>query len=182
MVRGSQEIPKLAQSDKPSRFVLKAAAVVTSTAVLLTLAVFAVVVMHRSSTYPVDIGLPTRLLPGKPLPPDAHCEWYMASENNLYCVVTEEGLSAYISYDIRQQVIRTASLPIRDKVVGELILAWGEPSGFSGSGLSNQVNWGNRSVYVISTPFSPNTRAGYIFYSITPYTAEPWRGFINHIR
>ena len=182
MVQRRQEFPKHDESRTASGFVLRALAVVTSTAVLLAVAVFAAVATRRTTVYPLDIGLPDRLLPGKPLPSSAHCDWYMVNEHTLYCAVTEDGVSVYLSFDIDRQMIRSASLPVHDKVVGELILAWGEPTGVSKSGLSNQVYWGNRSIVLISTPFSPDTRVGFVFYSQTPYTAGPWRGFANRAR
>jgi hypothetical protein len=179
MVQRSQVIPKLDESSTASGFVLKAVVVVTMTATLLTVAVLAAVTMRRTDAHPLEIGIPDRLLPGNPLPSSARCDWYTVNEHMLYCTVTENGLSAYLSFDIDHQMIRSATLAVQDKVVGDLILAWGEPTGFAKSGLSNQVYWGNRSVYLLSTPFRPDTRVGYVFYSLSPYTAGPWRGFVN---
>jgi hypothetical protein len=173
----AQHVP--VQGNKQTTSTSKATIVVSSALLLLAVAAFAVIAVNRTELRPLGLELPSRVQPGKSLPADARCDWHMVMEHILYCNVVDSNVLVHFSYDIERQVILSSSMLANGKTVGDLLLAWGEPSGYTRSEMAVQVFWGARSVYLSSTPFKPGTRAGYITYTLEPDSARPWHGFTS---
>jgi hypothetical protein len=69
---------------------------------------------------------------------------------------------------------------VQDLTIGDLILAWGEPTGQTRYGYSADVYWGTRSAFVSSTPgFSPFSTVYFVTYRAELEQAGPWRGFVS---
>jgi hypothetical protein len=158
----------------------KLAAMVVMGTALLVAAVSGVIATNKQIPLrPDSVDLPERLRPGSPLPSGAHCDWQPTGDDMLYCNVYMEYGLAYLAYDIeRKQIIGTAA-SAGGKTIGDLILAWGIPTGFVKWSLSVQVYWGTRSAYIISNEFGPSSHASYISYTLEAQKTAPWKGFTN---
>src|SRR5438045_3048786 len=111
----------------PRHLALKGLAAVVSVALFTGLAIAGVLSMHRPALQQINLDLPTRVLPGSPLPEDAHCDWYMMTEQRMYCNITDDGALIHFSFDMRHNMIASVTLEAREITVGDLMLDWGEP-------------------------------------------------------
>jgi hypothetical protein len=179
----ADRIPDESQAALPARnqqrIALVGLAVVTSLTVVLGLVLFMVVRANRTAVHPIALDLPVRVLPGSLIPRDANCDWSMVTEYRLFCHVNNDGVPIHFNYDMRRGVVISVSVETGEITVGELILAWGEPTGYTKSGTAVQLYWGVRSVYLMSRVFTPSARAGYVFYTREPNRSQPWRGFVT---
>ncbi len=150
-----------------------------------TTAILAVVICGLTLTaraYPVDpVELPQHLLPGNPLPEDADCEpgsYYVGEWR--HCRVLANGIEVELTYDARlRQIVRTDS-QFSEQTLGQLILAWGPPTGISRRyRWPIRIQWGSRYVYVYTDQFGPRNSAYAVHYTMEPRAAFPWTGFIN---
>lgn len=126
-----------------------------------------------------------RFLPGGDLPAGTMCRQEYAEPDRLSCRAqsSPQGeVDIYFSYDLKEQVIdhTSVSLPGDGIAVGDLVLAWGDPTGMRQYSSDRQVFWGRRSVYLggpIYSPFSPVTFVSYDLRE--PEDVQPWKGFRN---
>jgi hypothetical protein len=155
------------------------------TAILLTALFFLAIIFSAigfaHSKAPPVAQLPPALMPGNPLPNDASCvTGPYPSGNNLYCYMMLDDTLVYFMFSSMQGTIERLSYSPRAGVLGDLILAWGTPSGMNRLTWAVEVHWGNRVVYVSDKPFGPESRIHYVAYNLMPDHAQPWRGFVNN--
>ncbi len=103
----------------------------------------------------------------------------MVTEPILYCNALDDGVIVHFSYDLQEREITSTVVAVQNVTIGQLILAWGIPTGYAKSVGAAEVYWGTRSVYLASLPFTPETQVGYIAYSLRPYVTACWHGFTN---
>src|SRR5689334_3663849 len=98
MVQQAREfsIPTTVQQS-PRHLALKGLAVAVSVALFIGLAIAGVLFTHRGALERMSLNLPVRVLPGSPIPEDAHCDWYMMTEHRMYCSVADNGVLIHFS-------------------------------------------------------------------------------------
>ncbi len=85
----------------------------------------------------------------------------------------------FVTFDVRDRLIARTTLLDPNKKVGELILAWGSPSGHQKLTLGNYVYWQGRYVYVAARDFGPQSNVSFIVFDNRPTNMDPWQGFVN---
>jgi hypothetical protein len=148
---------------------------------LVLAAVMAVVLAAAWREPPrLDTEVPAYYRPGQTMTRSRSCSWDRDSwETTVSC--TERGMSGlryFVSYSaVRGTIVRTAKWTAYDNIrLGDLIVAWGQPSSV-GSGF---LSWGNRSAHAVSrTGMSPFDKVYLISYTLDPVERDRWRGFIN---
>jgi hypothetical protein len=147
--------------------------------VLISTAVIVLAGQTPSPNINDTVDIPEKYHPGNTLPHDATCDWHPASEKTLYCYVEVNGAPIYMAYDMARNKILDVAATAHDATVGDLITAWGRPTGVIRWSVSVQVFWGTRSAYVMSGAFTPSSHASFISYSTDVRDVEPWQGFRN---
>ena len=163
------------QHKRIARIVILAASLCTALIIVVT----GVIVAPHREAIPKPIEPPTTLLPGNSLPDDSHCDYHPFMDSRIYCSTTQHGSTVYMSYDVARHEIMDTVIFTNHMTVGDLILVWGAPTGYTRSGAAVQVYWGNRSAYVFVGTFSPQSRTSFVTYSLEPHEAVAWHGFIN---
>jgi hypothetical protein len=127
-------------------------------------------VAARGGLQPIQVELPARLMPGQPVPTDARCDWehYWGSEYR-YC----QSGAAYLT--VKQGTIDRVTFDVH-VAVGDLILAWGQPTGAEIYSYSTYVYWGTRQAWVWGQ-FGPSARVWFVTFSAKPDQVGPWQGF-----
>lgn len=148
--------------------------------VVITVLLTGIIAASGKEALPMPVEPPAVLLPGNSLPDNAHCDYHPFMESRIYCSTVKDGLTLYLSYDMARHEIMDTVLLTNHMTVGELILTWGRPTGYTKSGASVQVYWGNRAAYVFSGPFTPSSRASFVTYSLDSHPVSDWHGFINN--
>ena len=157
--------------------------------------VFSVVGLARIGAAPAIIELPQNLLPGKVPPSDARCggddTCYPPVDSHCYESGDAGGgcvSSAAIQYndqkialliDIASRTIALTSISAPGYSMGDLILAWGTPTGFSQFDRDIDVYWGARSTHLVTCLFRPESRVDVITFYRNPAFATPWHGFVR---
>jgi hypothetical protein len=158
------------------RSVLNITAVTT-----ITLAAFITSIMLSTRrALPAVAELPSQYMPGSALPLTARCRWNGYGQGDI--VPCQDRLSrstVYIAYDVERKIIIRALVSASGQSVGEMILAWGRPTGIRRYSRSAEVQWGIRSIFVSTYPFEPNNRSSFIFYDLQPDSATTWTGFAS---
>ena len=131
-----------------------------------------------SNGIPTEIYTPPQMvLPGNPLPRFAGedaCDKF--APVNMICGEID-GRKIYWSYESEtQKIVRTIILAA-EYTIGELILAWGIPTGFDRYGTSIFVSWEARSAHLMTDFFHPYSRVRFIQYDLEPPQRSVWRGF-----
>jgi hypothetical protein len=134
------------------------------------------------SAAPIEVENPTLFAIGQAVPSDATCIAVGASLQpgavpTSICTVKREDRTIIlnaISQHISSIIIETPQYRI-----GELITAWGIPSGFSRSGANIIVNWQDRSAYLTTCNFAPTSAVSHIEFHQMPPKGGAWRGFID---
>ena len=120
---------------------------------------------------------PEMVLPGHPLPRFAggkSCDKF--APVNMICGEVE-GRKIYWYYELATRRIVRTGISANEYVIGDLILAWGTPSGFDQFGSSIYVSWGTRSALITGRLLYPDSRIRFIEYDLDPPKRSPWRGF-----
>jgi hypothetical protein len=120
---------------------------------------------------------PEMVLPGHPLPRFAGkdaCDKF--APVNMICGELD-GRKIYWSYELATRRIVRTGISANEYVIGDLILAWGTPSGFDQFGSSIYVSWGTRSALLTGRLLYPDSRIRFIEYDLDPPKRSPWRGF-----
>jgi hypothetical protein len=147
---------------------------------ILFLAISGAVLASRA-TLPAITQLPANILPGNPLPREAKCNWPPnRSAGVMYCHVSLGQNRVYITYDPMREMIIRSSVEIDRETIGDLLAAWGTPTGLKRSRWSVQVQWGSRYVYAYGRPFVPENPIFFVFYGLEQDVNAPWTGFANH--
>jgi hypothetical protein len=122
--------------------------------------------------------IPENLLPGNLLPRPCMCSWPSGIPHDVgYCAVYVHGRKIYLGYETDRRRIVNVSYAGQGKPVGDLLLAWGMPTGIRRYSWSVEVYWGNRSAYVSNKPFGPKSKTLFIMYTSDRPKTEPWHGF-----
>lgn len=153
--------------------------IVTLIAVFLTL-VIALCLEMAANTKPSSkvIEPPPELLPGKQqFPQAANCE--ALHDGRFSCDVDVNGTDIALTYNaITYRILYTfTSRP--DQTLGDLMLAWGTPSGFARSGDATLVFWNTRAAYLTPRSFRPESLVKYVRYGDAEVPPLPWRGFVS---
>jgi len=158
------------------------------TIVALTVVILSLVVAARMPA-PYRIILPPQsFLPGSPFPEDASCPHRRCCTTTplstwnfrVVCPIDHEGTSLYVTYDdIRQKIVQTA-ISAQDYTIGELISAWGTPTGIAQYGRAIDVYWGTRYAALFTCSFEPNSPVKFIIYDLEQHWATVWRGFASN--
>jgi hypothetical protein len=153
---------------------------VTLTFVCLITSIASTIATARTGVVPLHIDLPHGYLPGSPLPllpRDAECS--QISSFYVSCHVQLIGEEVYLTYELGTKMVVHTAIRVREYTAGDLIVAWGIPTGITQSGSLTYLNWGNRSASVYTSSFGPGSRVKSIIYSFAQQQALPWRGFTN---
>ena len=144
----------------------------------LALCVVGTVSVARAGRHFSIFTLQERLLPGHPLPADTTCREPVTKNQSCTSYrVSVGGKEIYLAIDQSGQKIADTVYSAHEYTIGELILAWGLPSGFTQYGSAVQVYWDRRFAYLITCSFQPDSHVELISYSLTSSQAPPWRGF-----
>jgi hypothetical protein len=145
------------------------------TLILVGTGVIAIAKVRNPSARVNDPSL--RLLPGSPRPMNATCN--ALHDGRFRCYVHHKGKEVYLAYDGASQMIIGAVISANEYTIGDLIISWGTPTGFTQDGRAIEVSWGTRSVYLHTCSFQPTSHVGYIEYGLESKQLPPWRGFIR---
>jgi hypothetical protein len=134
----------------------------------------------RTAVQPIKVEPASRFMPGQPRPKDSFCDWHHAWGDFQYCnehPSTDTGLT--FAFDRRRKTITYSSTYGFGLSIGELMLGWGQPSGYRSTGWAVQVYWGSRSAYLVSQKFEPQARVIFIAYELEPKESVSWKGFVT---
>jgi hypothetical protein len=142
----------------------------------------AVIAASRTLPAPLPIELPTRYMPGSPLPRESHCDWRLYGGEAMYCNIgwRSQGWFSFAYDPHRKTITRTAADVPDDLTVGDLVLSWGMPSGIEPAGWGTYISWDRRSAYVPPSTFSPRSRVVFVSYQLEPTKQPAWKGFVSH--
>jgi hypothetical protein len=159
----------------------------------LMLSIGFVVMVARMGITPAIIEPPQPLLPGNIQPRDIHCgasgdeTCYPPVDAHCYAddancftsaSIQQNGKIVYLTIDIASRMVTLTSIPAHEATIGDLILAWGTPIGFTQYKQDIDVYWGTRNAHLTTCSLRPESHIGLIIYSRTnPVSASPWRGF-----
>jgi hypothetical protein len=160
----------------------------------LILSTLSVVVVARTGISPMMIEPAQHLLPGNVPPSDVHCgesadatcyppvdaHCYEPGDANCFtsASIRQNGKVIRLTIDMASRLIAYTLIPVSEYTIGDLILTWGTPSGFTQNGRYIFVYWDARSAYLTTCSFRPESRVEFItYYRISPVSASPWRGF-----
>jgi hypothetical protein len=96
---------------------------------------------------------------------------------NSSCLGHLQGHDIYCDYEAGTHKIIRTTVSAEESAIGDLILAWGTPTGFDQYDTSIVVSWGTRSALLVTNSFQPNSRVRFIAYDTEPLKRSPWRGF-----
>lgn len=168
-------------------------------AACLILCISLVTTVARTGQAPAVVEPPQRYLPGTVLPVGAYCkvsaEGYCYPPMDAHCNVPGDGRcftyrsyngeaigkKVYLTVEIATGAIIQALIPATEYTVGDLMLAWGTPIGFSRSGRAITVYWNKRSAYLTTCSFRPESHVTWITYFSESVEASPWHGFNQRI-
>ena len=154
--------------------------VATMVVLSLMLIIFSVLNVARTGTISKILGLPRPYLPGNSLPrlpKDAECNHF---ENDIIsCIVHELDQDVYVSYEKNSRMIVHTGLKAIESKIGELIVAWGLPSGINQYDDTIVIYWGTRSAVLYTNSFRPESTVKFIQYDFAEQQASPWQGFTN---
>src|SRR5688572_19542877 len=107
------------------------------------------VAAHTTSQVAFYDPIEEYLQPGNPLPQINSCNWDNIASGNeddtISCHTSQStGQAVWFSYNVRSQRIVHASIAAKNITVGELMLAWGEPSGQLRQGNGQYIYWPDR--------------------------------------
>lgn len=181
----------------------KARTVVSRLMVILVggaaLVTLSVVVMPHIGAAPTIIEPPPEYRPGQVPPLGTHCGGDDATQGSCYppvdahCYQSGDAdwsclTSAAIQYhdkqialmiDVASRTIALTSISAPGYTMGDLMLAWGTPTGFNQSDRAIDVYWGARSTSLTTCSFRPESKVDVITFYRSPAFAAPWHGFVR---
>ncbi len=149
-------------------------------AACMTAGVVGVIAAARTELAAPVTEPPQRLLPGSPMVPEAVCD---ASRDGEYrCFVRHGDQVIWLAYDGAAQAITSTAFSVREETVGELLIAWGTPTGVAEQGGWITVYWGTRSAHLPECRVQPGSPVGYLAYGPMPKLGKlsAWRGFTTY--
>jgi hypothetical protein len=158
---------------------------------VFALSTLSVVMVARTGVTPTIIEPPQHLLPGNVQPNNIHCgasadetcyppvdaHCYESSDANCFisASIQQNGKVVHLTLDTATRMIAFTVIPAHEYTIGDLILAWGTPSGFTQYGRNIDVYWGTRNAHLTTCAFRPESRVELIIYYLTsPLPASPW--------
>lgn len=146
---------------------------------LLSLVIASTVLAARTAQ-PTVSDIPEKLQPGHIMPDDVGCAGTPYAGDRMSCrVLTDQYDLIFVTFDSKHRVIKRASMMIDRQTIGDLIRAWGPPTGIKKMRWAMEVQWGTRYVYVSSQPFTPENTVGFISYALDQDEAQSWKGFTD---
>lgn len=143
---------------------------------VITALIFGDLVAARIGAAPQILELSVDYRPGGPLPQRAIC--YSGSAMQNICTLNDAGRDIHFNYDSHRQMIVRSVIPAREYTIGQLIIAWGPPTGMIVLPTRVVVYWGNRSARVYSDSLRPASRVEFIVYDMAEsQDISPWQGF-----
>src|SRR5690349_16644902 len=132
---------------------------------------FALILLTSSGLSVLSSGSPTKIytppqmvLPGNPLPRFAGedaCDKF--APINMICGELE-GRKFYWYYELATRRIVRTGVSASEYVIGDLVLAWGTPSGFDQFGTTIIVSWETCSALLTGRLLHPDSRIRFIEY------------------
>jgi hypothetical protein len=130
------------------------------------------------------ISLPEfSIKPGDSLPSDADCYFYYYPPGGAYCHVRRGNLDIYLSLDtIHSKIEHVAYLLNSDYLrIGDLVLAWGLPTGQYRSKWGQMIYFStDRYAYIPGPEFRPASIVRLIVFGKNEIRIERWRGFHSY--
>ncbi len=142
-----------------------------------------VVAAARSRTRP-EIEAPAReFLPGSEIhqicsDPNWDCKHPVVIGMSGLIRLSDRGIDVY--YELNTNKIIRTIITTYSYEIGELIIAWGFPTGFYQSGTSIIVSWGKRSAFLETASFNPKSRIQSIVYDLDAIQRPRWRGWFGN--
>jgi hypothetical protein len=161
-------------------------AVLTNTA--LTIAVVSILAVARLPVLRGIIEPPQGLLPGSSFPEAVSCPHRRCCTatplttwtRRFVCPIDHDGTRFDVTYDdISQKIVQTA-ISGQDYTLGDLISAWGTPTGIAQYGWAIDAHWETQYASLITCSIQPDSAVKLIAYSRERHWATTWRGFTNH--
>ena len=155
--------------------IIRPAALLLLGSIMLVLSVVAVASAGTPTPIP---NLPEMYLPGSPIPEDALCYSYLTIvDPSVVCYVTFQGKEIFLKFDQNMKTILRVITSTQEYTIGEMLLAWGAPSGIEATPYSTSIFWGTRSAHFYIDSLRPDSRVEYIRYDLEPQSVSPWQGF-----
>lgn len=163
-------------------FFIKAATFLWLGLMLLSLSVVAAA---RSRTMPKIEAPAQEFLPGSEIhqicsDPNWTCNHPVVIGMSGLIRMSGRGIDVYYRLSTNK-IIRTI-ITTYSYEIGELIIAWGFPTGFYQSGTSIIVSWEKRSASLDTASFNPKSRIQSIVYDLDAIQRPRWRGWFGKRR
>ena len=141
-----------------------------------TMLVLGVVINARKGTTPHPPDLPQRFLPGNPLPSEIVC-MALVDEHDPRCLFRLSDDDVHFNFDAETHIIVRTIIPAQKYTVGDLMAAWGTPTGITRNETNVYIYWGIRSALLYTRSLQPDSRVDFILYDRDQPQAAVWRGF-----
>ncbi len=164
--------------NQPQRYARRVGRVVLSLWLSQALLVLMVLALARRQPLAPVVEPPPSYLPGGLLPEATSCDFSNHKLRLCSAEVSHQVLYFLIDTDtrlIRRTVLRTGAYTL-----GQLIAAWGTPTGMTQRAGTTLVHWRTRSLVLYTTSLRPNRQSEFIVFDLEPPKGSPWRGFIRN--
>lgn len=142
----------------------------------LTILVLDVTVVARVEAPSQIADLPKSYLPGNLLPKETICSATRWDSAPL-CFAHLWDNYVYFDFDASTRMVIRTIMSGQKYRLGELLAAWGTPSGINWKNYGTYVYWRTRSALLHTGSIQPESRVGFIIYDLKQQQASPWRGF-----
>ena len=142
---------------------------------ILAIVILGVMAVARMGALPQILDPPQAYLPGNPSPRELLC--HEISYGYPLCSVDHLGQNIYVNYDTDTELITRTIIMAQTYSIGQLVVAWGTPTGMVWKYDRVRVYWGIRSALVPSRSFKPESPVEYILYDLSEPEIASWRGF-----
>src|SRR5438045_3374121 len=111
---------------------------VISTAII-ALAISTVIKVYRTDPTSHYLDPDPQLMPGHLLPAGSYCDWQFAMGDSQYCTA-QSGADEHVALDVDRKtgIITRTTVSNHGLTIGDLMLIWGEPSGYARGGIALQ--------------------------------------------
>jgi hypothetical protein len=148
--------------------------------VTMTILVLGVVTSARTQPIPqlLDLDLPQAYLPGNAMPEGVLCYSYLPYVMDISnCWVNFRGHEVSLKFDDDMKTILRVTIQTWGLTIGELVAAWGTPTGIVQTYYMTSVHWDTRTAYVYSDSFYPDSQVRRVDYDLESPRASLWHGF-----
>lgn len=142
-----------------------------------------VVVIARLEPIMLALDLPPEYLPGNPmpvLPEDTYCS-PSVYDVPVPCNFQLSGTQVDLSYWMDTRVIVYSAIAIHNYRIGDLIAAWGSPTGIIQRGRSTYLYWGTREALIYTDFLRPDSPVDTIGAYLDPPKVPAWKGFVTYL-